>query len=150
MAYKVRATRREDGGYDLSYGKGRRKLTAIMYRYGTAFKVEIGVEDMRGTLKALKERWGKWAESMYNLEPPLATGPAPREFPPPPSTVKLADRMQVVIDGQPRKYVRSSIEKVGNKIAHTIDLEGGAMVALIMTRDAAVDFVNRMATFLEG
>lgn len=69
MAFVVKATRRDDGNYDLSYGKGSKKLTGIAQKSGTGWTVLdaegtviIAPHELKRDAQAL---WGKWAQKNY-------------------------------------------------------------------------------------
>jgi hypothetical protein len=69
MAYKVRCE--SDGAnYQLSYGKGGRKLTALIERDGSAFTIKAGsgFGPERGKLREVKEAWGAWAVTAYGSD----------------------------------------------------------------------------------
>lgn len=64
--YKVRAKRREDGSYDLSYGKGRNKVQALTKKDPSNNKWFVDVVGHYKKLGELKTAWGKWAEARYH------------------------------------------------------------------------------------
>lgn len=77
--YKVRCTGNDDGTYTLSYGKGSKKLTQRVERYGEGQKWFIpggspstSEEDgtpgphLVNTLGKLKQAWEVWAKEQYN------------------------------------------------------------------------------------
>lgn len=76
MSYKVRATRRADGSYDLSYGKGSRKLTAVAVKEGKYF---VADNRWRGMLRELKEAWGEWAARQYGTVTQIQEAQEPAE-----------------------------------------------------------------------
>lgn len=65
--YKVRANKREDGGYNLSYGKGSKKIECCTRKDPSNndkwFVNGIGYFTKLGDLKTA---WGKWAAEQYN------------------------------------------------------------------------------------
>lgn len=78
--YKTRATRRDDGNYDLSYGKGSKKLTALLSQVNgqwfTGGSYELRAETKR---EAIAE-WSKWAVTSYGSDD-SSTVPAPKQKP---------------------------------------------------------------------
>lgn len=113
MAFKVRNKRQEDGSYELSYGKGKRKLIAHMTANGSVDGWGVpegdGADILGGfkTMRDCKEAWGEWAARKYASDgsgpaatvdgPPAASPPAPPtvgppSLPPPPSLPKPKPR----------------------------------------------------------
>lgn len=96
MAFVARYSRREDGGYDASYGKGSKKLEAVMLQDGKLWKVTSGFASggvaSSAKLGEVKEAWGKLAESAYgagNTQTSSLSVPAgPPKLPGPPSLRK--------------------------------------------------------------
>lgn len=87
MAYKTNNTGNDDGTYTLSYGKASKKLSALMRNHQGKWETFSGdgprIEDK--TMKAVKERWGAWAESNYEGTPkPPAQPPTVKAPPAPP------------------------------------------------------------------
>lgn len=66
MAYQVRATRRDDGGYTLSYGRGKGKIVAAAVRDPANSKWFVDVLGHRRKLADLKKDWGEWAARRYS------------------------------------------------------------------------------------
>lgn len=68
MAYKVRATRNEDGSYALSYGKGAKKLEARLSQIEGKWVVTM--DGSNGDPHKLKRQaiaeWEAWAVGAYN------------------------------------------------------------------------------------
>lgn len=64
--YKVRASKRDDGGYDLSYGKGQKKIAATTQRDPSNNKWFVDVIGHYKKLSDLKVSWGKWATERYH------------------------------------------------------------------------------------
>jgi hypothetical protein len=65
MAYQVRAKRRDDGGYDLSYGKGQKKVVATVVRDPANGKWFVDVLGHRQKLADIKKDWGTWAATRF-------------------------------------------------------------------------------------
>lgn len=90
--YKVRSTKRDDGGYDLSYGKGKKKITACTRKDpGNGDKWFVNEIGYFKKLSDLKTSWGQWASDQYNGSSKAngetaQTVHAPVPPPPPPST----------------------------------------------------------------
>lgn len=81
MKYRVKCKRTPEG-YELSYGRGAKRLTASVVRDGRHWRV---YGDVRwGTLAEVKEGWGKDAAERYGQKQPAAQ-PAPKPAPTPTS-----------------------------------------------------------------
>lgn len=70
--FKMRSHKREGGGYDLSFGKGSKKLTAVLQEHDGKWYVTEGFGS--GVISAGKkgetqEAWGKMAEASYGSAP---------------------------------------------------------------------------------
>lgn len=67
MPYKAKATRNDDGSYALSYGKGSKKLTAMLVLDNTvwAVKGEGFPLELENTKREAIAKWGEWAASSY-------------------------------------------------------------------------------------
>lgn len=83
MAFNVRNNRQEDGTYLLSYGKGKRKLTAKMMKGDCGNWSIEGHADVYPTMKTAKAAWGEWAESNYstNTQPTVEDSNSPTDSP---------------------------------------------------------------------
>lgn len=107
MLYKLRSHRREDGGYDLSFGRGAGKLEATVMRGSEGSKLWhiIGsgpAMDANPSVNELKRKWGEWAEKNYgqtvdsdkkvtaatSVPPPPPVRFQSKPGPPPPPTFK--------------------------------------------------------------
>lgn len=118
MAFQMRAGRREDGGYDLSYGKGQKKLTAVcQMNPNKQWTIVDGFGSANVTpskkLSEVKQAWGTRAEASYGgaiptpPEAPPAAGPPrlpgpPRIGPPrvgPPVLMRAAPKVEAPYDG---------------------------------------------------
>jgi hypothetical protein len=98
--YKVRAKRRSEeagGGYDLSFGKGKGKVTAVTLKDVSNNKWFVDVVGHFKKLSDMKVAWGKWAEQQYlgvskasgETTPAVATALSP---PPPPAPATTSRR----------------------------------------------------------
>lgn len=69
MPFKAKATRRGDGEYDLSYGKGSKKLTGTLsQKAGKWYYAVTGLEHADGPFKQKRDAmsaWGNWASRAY-------------------------------------------------------------------------------------
>jgi len=95
--YKTRATKRDDGGYDLSYGKGNKKITATTHKDPSNSKWFVDTLGHFKKLGELKKAWGTWASEQYygtskavgeTVPSCPAHIPPPPTIPPPPPAVK--------------------------------------------------------------
>lgn len=91
--FKARFSRREDGGYAASYGKGSRKITAVVLQApGGAWDVTEGfgsdtvAADKR--LGAVKEAWGLAATAAYDGVPIPEEASTAQSIPPPPPLLR--------------------------------------------------------------
>jgi len=87
MGYVAKFSRREAGGYDASYGKGSRKITAVLEQrlgvWGVTEGYAAGEIQATKKLSTVKEEWGVRAEAAYGGDdggvdppaPPARTGP---------------------------------------------------------------------------
>jgi len=76
MAYKVANKRNDDGTYTMSFGRGSKKLQALVVSHETCRGGKRGwmIADGHGadevqpqaTQKELKEAWGLWCEAAYS------------------------------------------------------------------------------------
>lgn len=94
--YKVRATKRDDKGYDLSFGKGKKKVTAITKKDPSNGKWFVDVIGHYPKLTDLKKAWGEWAAEQYHgdskadgetVGDQVPAPPSPPSLPPAPSTL---------------------------------------------------------------
>lgn len=91
MGFQMRASRREDGGYDFAYGKSGKKLTAVcMQDSSRTWSITDGFGSGNVTpskkLGEVKEAWGKRAEASYGGAIPSVTeGEVQTPVAPPPS-----------------------------------------------------------------
>lgn len=104
MAFKTRATRRDDGGYDLSYGKGSHKI-ADAAQYDETSK-RWGCDKLNDTyvkLKDLKAAWTGWAETHYagqnGVEKPAKGPPAHKPAPKGPPAHKPVEQGVEIEEG---------------------------------------------------
>src|SRR4051812_42532568 len=94
MAFVMRAKRREDGGYDFSFGKGQKKMSAVCTQ--DAHKLWC-ISDGFGSgtvlpskkLGDVKDSWGKRAEASYGGQIPSQTETGSPENPPIPGPPRL-------------------------------------------------------------
>jgi hypothetical protein len=92
MSFVARFSRRDDGGYDCSYGKGGKKLTAVCSVVDGKWKVSegfgMGQIPAAKKLGAVKKDWAKLAEQAYGTNGEAATAavtpPGPPRLGPPP------------------------------------------------------------------
>jgi hypothetical protein len=106
--YNVVATRLEPGRYQLSYGRGSRKLTDTV-QVGPDGKWRIDSPIAAGRtfarMQDARELWGQWAVQQYGKDrpplepPPTAASLQPGEHSPGPD----AERPRI-IDGIPHRY----------------------------------------------
>jgi hypothetical protein len=75
MAYQTRATRREDGGYNLNFGKGKKKVVAIAKKDPSNGKWFVDTVGHFKKLSDMKKVWGKWAAEQYNGTTPVSPAP---------------------------------------------------------------------------
>ena len=76
MDYKVRNNKQDDGTYILSYGRGKKKLTATMYRSvgngcivstGDGSRADTGVKPgFHVKMRDCRADWGAWAKKEYD------------------------------------------------------------------------------------
>ena len=95
--YKVRATRREDGSYTLSYGKGQKKITAVTVRDPANNKWFVDVLGHRRKISDIKKEWGDWANKVYSGTSKASSESvpeAPAQFDPPSSSTLTPMRMK--------------------------------------------------------
>jgi hypothetical protein len=82
VAYKAKATRNEDGSYTLSYGKGSKKLTALVSNMHGKFYVAIPdrePNEVVGKKREVIAAWGEWAASNYEGSMPQPPANADNE-----------------------------------------------------------------------
>lgn len=101
--FKLRSHRREDGGYDLSYGKGSKKLTAVCQQSDGYWHLTegfgAGISTPAVKYGAVKEEWERRAVASYGgsgaveeqttCPPAQPSGGPPRLSPPPAGPPKL-------------------------------------------------------------
>lgn len=80
MAFKAKAKQRKDGNYDLAFGKGAIKLTAVLEKVDNKWRVQ-GTDAKPKLKREALEEWGEWAESTYGGDNAPATIPT-RSGPP--------------------------------------------------------------------
>lgn len=89
MAFVMRAHRRDDGGYDFTYGKSSKQLTAICQKIGKEWQVVLGYAtgQVEGAVKIadVKAAWGALAEQSYGQSSPAPTV----TIPPPPGIPRM-------------------------------------------------------------
>lgn len=104
--YKVRASKREDGGYDLSYGKGKKKICGVTKKDPSNNKWFVDIVGHFKKLSDLKVAWGKWAEKTYHGDSKAygetVDKPVPAPLPPPPSIPASEDITEGRKRGRPR------------------------------------------------
>jgi hypothetical protein len=90
--YKVRARKIEAGIYELSYGRGQKKIIAKLMKddkTGWSLDPAIDSENVFFSKKTAQESWGVWAEKEYTGETQRQRSVA-RSAPPPPPFKRTA------------------------------------------------------------
>jgi hypothetical protein len=134
MPYKVRCTQIENGKYQLSYGKGKLKMTTILERLATnQWRVDGVVNKKKGEAVA---HWTLFAEKTYGEGPKATQTPAP----PPPRQVAVVDDgpedpVRLCLPGQPPMKVMS----------HGLFKQSGGGVHYVVTTPDDKQFVVRMS-----
>jgi hypothetical protein len=103
MAFKARFSRREDGGYDAFYGKGSKKLTAVIAQDQGKWKVSEGFAAGKvpaaKKLGDVKEGWAGLAEQAYGTNSeagtPAVTLPGPPRLGPPPPPLRPKEKIDL-------------------------------------------------------
>jgi len=137
MAFKMRASRRDDGGYDFSYGKGAKRITAICLRQPTGeWYISDGFRGLPGDalnmskkLKEVKEAWAAAVEVAYGKTTPdaLATAIASaRALPPLPSM----DPNQLQISYPPRAVIENDAHYTPDPFDPRYSKPGGGFTTL--------------------
>jgi hypothetical protein len=120
--YNVVAKRTGIGSFSLSYGRGSKRLGAVVNRTDDGWRIvsgdfpspRLGVDNNFACLKYAKEQWGKWARQKY--ENP--NGPTPLQelnayFPDKPLVIEDVEYTEIV-DEEP-------LEDIINTPSHTGD-----------------------------
>ena len=164
MRFQVRATRRADKGYDLSFGKGANKLTAIIRPKGQKFTfdgpvpVRSGAEFTFGAAKSLFEQWatanyqgqsGEGAEPSTPPPPPVLVRAA--EGPPPAAQNRLENRLRYVVNvgsNLPQVVDASKLELTKGRIVHAFTVAGKEICRVSMSKEAVEDLITRLSCIL--